>query len=59
MITLTLSEMELIQGGSWNGWVFLGCWLAGAAATTLSAPLGPIAAVGGALTYASCLALNK
>ena len=57
MKKLEFEQMETIEGG----FSFLkgfGCFLAGAAAATLAAPLGPLAAVGGALTYGSCLALQ-
>ena len=51
--------MEKCIGGEWTAWTFAGCWLAGAAVATSSVALGPIGAAAGALTYGSCLALNK
>ena len=59
MKKISLNQMEKCIGGEWTAWTFAGCWLAGAAVATSSVALGPIGAAAGALTYGSCLALNK
>ena len=58
MKTMTLNKMEQFTGGKWTGWVFAGCWLAGAAVAMSSVALGPFGAMAGAVTYGSCLGLT-